>query len=192
MAAASQQFGLYGYSASMDSIAKLADVSKQTLYAHFKNKDCLFKQCMEEKVLQYQVNKLVFDRSKPIETVLFEFGVTLHSLLLKSGPLQTYRNAVSQIENHPEFAATYLKNGPQKTLEEVASYLKDKHDDGTLNLAIPSEDATIQLILMFHGKAVYWRYLGEDIQQTEEQKGQYIKSCVDMFLNQFRATSDHR
>lgn len=182
--AANELFGLYGYAASMDSIAKLADVSKQTLYAHFKKKDALFEHCMKEKVLESQVSKLVFDKNKPIEEVLFEFAIKLHTQLLKPGPVRTYRNAVSQIANHPEFSATYLKHGPERTIEAISGYLSDKVEDGTIVLNVPSEDAAIALTLMFHGKAVYWNYLGNDIQQSEEQRDKYLKSCIDMFLNQ--------
>ncbi|WP_375753669.1 TetR/AcrR family transcriptional regulator [Vibrio sp. HN007] len=187
--AATELFGLYGYGASMDSIAKLADVSKQTLYAHFKKKDALFLQCMKEKVLSYQINKLVFDRDLPIEKVLLGFAREFHSTLLKPGALQTYRNAVSQIENHPEFASTYLEHGPEKTLLVMAEYLSDKEKDGTISLGIPCEDAAIQLLLMFHGKTVYWQYLGAENRQTEEQRDNYLKSCVDMFLNQVRVNN---
>lgn len=170
----------------MDSIAKLADVSKQTLYAHFKKKDLLFLHCMKESSHNYQVSKLVFDWEAPIEEVLLDFAIMFQTSLLETNQVNTYRNAVSQIESHPEFSATYLAHGPQKTLEVMTEYLDAKVKDGTIALATSSQDAAIQLLLMFHGKSVYWRYLGEDIKETKKQRYSYLKSCVDMFLHQVR------
>lgn len=180
--AASELFGLYGYSVSMDAIAKLANVSKQTLYSHFEKKEGLFVECMKEKVVRYQINKLAFDRSKPIAEVLFSFACDFHMHLLKPGPVQIYRNAVSQIENLPDFSATYLEQGPQKTLIMMSEYLEDKIKDGSISLDISTEDAAMQLLLMFHGKAVYWHYLGADVDESQEQKHKYLKSCINMFL----------
>lgn len=181
--AAIEQFGIYGYNASMDSIAKLADVSKQTLYAHFKKKDALYEQCMKEKVLQSQLGKVEFDLSKPMDKVLLMFAKIFHAQLLKPGAMRTYRNAVSQVETHPSFSATYLEHGPEKAVKSLAYYLNEKEKEGLIKLQLSCDDSAIQLLLMLHGKAVYWRYLGEDIQQTEEQRDLYLKSCVDMFLN---------
>lgn len=181
--AAEELFSQHGYGASMDSISKLADVSKQTVYSHFKTKDALFEICMKNKVLEFQKNRVSFDLSKPIEEILFKLGVNLQQTLLQPGAINTYRNAVSQVDAHPEFAATYLEHGPNRSLERLSNYLDQKIEDGTIHLTNSSADTAIQLLLMFHGKTVYWRYLGEDIDDSQQQQEDYIKSCVDMFLS---------
>ncbi|ERB64041.1 TetR/AcrR family transcriptional regulator [Vibrio coralliilyticus OCN008] len=181
--AATELFGVHGYGASMDSISKLADVSKQTIYSHFKTKDLLFETCMRNKCLEYQANEAVLDLSLPIEEALVKFGMGFHQTLLNPGAQQTYRNAVSNIDTHPEFTATYLEYGPIQTTKMLEQYLDKKVEDGTIQLDISSHQSAIQLLLMFHGKAVYWRYLGENIEESHEQKHQYIKSCVDLFLS---------
>ncbi|WED28925.1 TetR/AcrR family transcriptional regulator [Vibrio sp. DW001] len=184
--AAIQLFGQQGYSASMESVAKLADVSKQTVYSHFKNKDVLFETCMRDKCQEYQINKVVFDNKAPIDEVLLRFAQGFQETLLNPGALYTYRNAVSQIDTHPEFAATYLSFGPEKTNECLQDYLLEKEKEGIIKLHGSCEDAAIQLLLMLHGKVVYWRYLGADTGETEAQRVTYLKSCIDMFLSYVR------
>ena len=141
---------------------------------------------MKLRCTEYQANKAVFDLSTPIDEVLLRFGQNFHQKLLEPESLQTYRNAVSNIDSHPEFTATYVKSGPEKTTTLLANYLDEKIKDGTIKLEISSHDTAIQLLLMFHGKAVYWRYLGVDIGESEQQRDKYLKSCVDMFLTHLR------
>ncbi|MBW3695838.1 TetR/AcrR family transcriptional regulator [Vibrio sp. T187] len=184
--AAAELFGIHGYNASMDSIAKLADVSKQTVYSHFKTKDLLFEASMKMKCLENQSDQAIFDPDASIEEALFQFGLGLHQTLLKPGAQNTYRNAVSNIESHPEFAQVYLRFGPEQTTTLLEEYLERKVADGTIKLQLSSHDSAVQLLLMFHGKAVYWRYLGVDIEQTDAQRDTYLKSCVDMFLSHLR------
>ncbi len=184
--AAKELFGKQGYGTSMESISRLADVSKQTVYSHFKNKDVLFETCMKEKLEEYKSDTLIFDLNAPIDEMLFRFGKRFHQTLLEPGAQHTYRNAISQIDAHPEFAATYLELGPKETLNTLASYLDAKAKEGIINLDHSGSDTAIQLLLMLHGKAVYWLYLGEDIQESEEQQNSYLKNCVDMFLNHLR------
>ncbi|WP_019612866.1 TetR/AcrR family transcriptional regulator [Psychromonas ossibalaenae] len=184
--AADELFCRHGYGASMDSIAKLADVSKQTVYSHFKNKDILFETSMKYKVMEYQANKTAFDPNAPIDEALLLFGQNLQQTLLEPGALHTFRNAVSQIDTHPEFAATYLQFGPQKSMDLLAAYLDKKVKEGVIKLDCSSHESAIQLLLMFHGKTVYWRYLGADIKETEQQRDEYLKNCIDMFLSHVR------
>ncbi len=49
LTAAMEMFCKQGYGISMDAIAEHANVSKQTVYAHFSSKDQLFETCIIEK-----------------------------------------------------------------------------------------------------------------------------------------------
>ncbi|MGF1756071.1 TetR/AcrR family transcriptional regulator, partial [Vibrio makurazakiensis] len=175
------------YNTNMDSIAKLADVSKQTVYSHFKTKDILFEASMKMKCMENQADQAIFDPSVSIEDALFQFGLRLHEMLLKPGSLNTYRNAVSNVDSHPEFAQVYLRFGPEQTTQVLQEYLEKKVGDGTIKLELSSHDTAVQLLLMFHGQSVYWRYLGVNIEQSNEQRDTYLKSCVSMFLSHLRA-----
>lgn len=180
--AATTLFGEHGYTVNMESIAKLADVSKQTVYSHFKTKDILFEICMETKCLEFQADEGMLDLTKPMDEALLQFAQGLQETLLNPGAIHTFRNAVSNIDNHPEFAATYLQVGPKQTTDVLGDYLQQKHNTGEIKLDISAQESASQLLLMFHGKPVYWKYLGEDLKQTKTERDTYLKSCIAMFL----------
>ncbi|SNX47197.1 DNA-binding transcriptional repressor AcrR [Vibrio thalassae] len=180
--AAGQLFCQHGYKVSMDQIAKLADVSKQTVYSHFKTKDQLFETCIQYRCEQRAIDESTLSLESPIKSTLVEFGVRFQNMHLEDQVLQTFRNAVGQVQSHPKISALYLKSGPEKTLHVLANYLQRHHEKGTICLPNHSENAAMQLLLMFHGKATYWAFLGEDSTQTEAQRKQYIEECVSLFL----------
>lgn len=185
--AAAELFGQQGFSVSMDSIAKLADVSKQTVYSHFKTKDTLFAMCMHKRCEEYQISDSALDVEGDIDTVLLRFAIGFQSTLLMPEAVHMYRNAVRQVESHSEIAENYLQLGPEKATHALINYLNAKCKDGTISLPCSAHDAAVQLLLMFHGKAVYWRYLGGESKETEQQRKEYLKQCIAMFLTYVKA-----
>ncbi|GAD79133.1 putative TetR family transcriptional regulator [Vibrio ezurae NBRC 102218] len=180
--AAGQLFAEHGYRVSMDAIAKAANVSKQTVYAHFGTKDALFETCIQSKCITYRITENEFNYELSLQQMLVEFGMRFQSLLLEEGVKQTYRNAISQLESHPDLASMYLESGPKNTITTLSHYLSEKLARESLNLGIDMEDAAMQLLLLFHGRAVYFANLGEDSQESDEQREKYIRSCVELFL----------
>ncbi|WP_428660445.1 TetR/AcrR family transcriptional regulator [Photobacterium swingsii] len=180
--AASILFCEQGYGVSMDAIALKAEVSKQTVYAHFKTKDDLFDTCIRAKCVDNQLDDSLLEDTRTIDIVLKEFVLRFQSMLLSEEACQTYRAAVSQSETHPQLAKVYLQAGPQATTEMLAEYLQVQHDNHVIQLSIPAQDAAMQLLLMAHGKVLYWAYLGQKIEDSEQQNRRYLEACVDMFL----------
>ncbi|PMH93114.1 TetR family transcriptional regulator [Vibrio splendidus] len=169
----------------MDQIAKAANVSKQTVYSHFKNKDELFETCMQTKCAERELSPAAFDMDAAVGDELVKFGVKFQDLLLDEQSRQTFQNAISQANTHPEIASIYLETGPQKTTKLLADYLQSKIDSGDLTLSTSSSPviAARQLLLMFHGKSAYWGFFGHDSGESEEERLHYTRECVALFLN---------
>ncbi len=72
--AATKLFIQHGYAITMDSIAVEANVSKQTVYAHFKTKDELFETCIRAKCMESQCEEILLNDDRDIRTVLCEFA----------------------------------------------------------------------------------------------------------------------
>ncbi|MGF1690027.1 TetR/AcrR family transcriptional regulator [Photobacterium kagoshimensis] len=180
--AASVLFCEQGYGVSMDTIALKAEVSKQTVYAHFKTKDDLFDTCIRAKCVDNQLDGSLLEDHRSIDIVLKEFVFRFQSMLLSEEACQTYRAAVSQSDTHPQLAQVYLQAGPQATTDMLAQYLQVQHDKQVISLALPAHDAAMQLLLMAHGKVLYWAYLGQKIEDSEQQNKEYLESCVEVFL----------
>lgn len=185
LTAASQLFSEYGFKINMDQIAKAANVSKQTVYSHFKNKDELFETCMQTKCAERELSPAAFDMDAAVGDELVKFGVKFQDLLLDEQSRQTFQNAISQANTHPEIASIYLETGPQKTTKLLADYLQSKIDTGDLTLSASSSPviAARQLLLMFHGKSAYWGFFGHDSGESEEERLHYTRECVALFLN---------
>ncbi|GAM56698.1 transcriptional regulator, tetR family [Vibrio ishigakensis] len=180
--AAGQLFNEQGYGVSMDSVAKLANVSKQTVYAHFKTKDILFETCIQSKCVANQIDENSFNADAPLRQALVGFGIRFQEMLMEPVVHQTFRNAVSQLETHPQLAEIYLQSGPKRTTQVLGEFLELKQQKGELKLTLSAEDSAMQLLLMFHGRAVYWGLLGGDSKESEAQRHAYIDDCVDLFL----------
>nr|WP_152819962.1 TetR/AcrR family transcriptional regulator [Vibrio sp. B1Z05] len=180
--AAGQLFAEHGYRVSMDAISKAANVSKQTVYAHFGTKDALFETCIQSKCITHRINDSEFDYQLPLQQMLVEFGMRFQNMLLEDGVKQTYRNAISQLDTHPDLASMYLESGPKTTITTLSHYLTKKLAQQSLTLMTPVEDAAMQLLLLFHGRAVYFANLGENCQESDEQRKVYIQSCVELFI----------
>lgn len=180
--AAGELFCEQGYAISMDAIAVKAQVSKQTVYSHFKTKDELFETCIKAKCSENQLDGRLVDDPRPIREVLCDFAFSFQSMLLTKEAQHTYKTAISQRDSHPQLAKVYLSAGPKATADMLANYIQYFVDKGILNVPIPVHEAAMQLLLMWHGRIVYWSYLGETNGETEEERRTYLNSCVDLFL----------
>lgn len=180
--AAGALFSQKGYAASMNAIAKLADVSKQTVYSHFKTKDELFERCIKEKCVANQFQDDLCNDPRPIREVLTEFAFNFQTMLLDELAQETVKIAISQRNSHPALSEVYLQAGPKHAVEVLSRLLQMNVDKGILTLDIPVQEAAMQLLLMFHGQPVYYAYFGEENKQTDTQRKRYLDSCVEMFL----------
>lgn len=186
--AATELFCEQGYGISMDTIAERAQVSKQTVYAHFRTKDELFDTCIRAKCTANQLDISLLDDPREPDKVLEEFAWRFQNMLLSDEALNTYKTAVRQSDTHPDLARVYVNAGPRNTTEMVAAYLGQLSARGVLQPDLNCNDAALQFLLMCHGKAVYWAYLGQDSLETEQERRAYLKSCVSMFLLGYKSS----
>ncbi|AMG29105.1 TetR/AcrR family transcriptional regulator [Grimontia hollisae] len=182
LSAAVELFSKQGYGISMDAIALHANVSKQTVYAHFSSKDQLFETCIIEKCVSAGLEMDLEHESRDAHVVLREYGWLFQTMLLGEEAKNTFQNTVRQSDTHPEIARIFLEQGPVRNIERVSSYLKKLVEKGDLPLCEDTVDAAMQLLLMLHGRAVYWAMLGFDAGEDEKTRRNYVYSCVDLFL----------
>lgn len=180
--AAGKLFIEVGYAVSMDQIAEAAQVSKQTVYAHFKTKDELFETCVKSRCESNRQHGHLIDDPRPIRQALLDFALKFHYMMLSPEVMSTYRTAVSQVDSHPDLGRTYVKAGPEPTTKMVQEYLEFKQTQGLFPSDKNMQHAALQFMLMIHGQAVYWRMLGVDIGQSEEELEAYMVSAIEVIL----------
>lgn len=185
--AATELFTQHGYAISMDSIALAANVSKQTVYAHFKTKDDLFETCIRAKCMESQMDKLPLDDGRKPRDVLCDFAKRFQTILRSEEAIVTYRTAIRQLESHPDLAKVFVSAGPDTTIAMLAQYLSVQQQQGVLSFPISATDAAMQLLLMLHGRMVFLAQLGQPCDMTEQENDAYIESCVDLFMTGYAA-----
>jgi TetR/AcrR family transcriptional repressor of mexJK operon len=132
--AASSLFLELGFTAtSMDLVANKAEVSKQTVYSHFKNKDALFIAIIEMKCAEYQFDREHLQAPElSFEQILSQIGLKFVRLLHDQDVIAMYRVVIGEVTSNPRVAELFYKAGPQHAIVLLAEYLY-KHPALKLN-----------------------------------------------------------
>ncbi len=111
--------------ASMNDIARVAGVSKGTLYVYFENKERLFLDLIaEEKRADLWPIVSLDHGDHDIEAVLNRFGQEFLKLLTRPYYIKAMRTVFSIVERMPEIGADYYARGPQVCMGKLAQYLE--------------------------------------------------------------------
>lgn len=124
--AATELFLKHGFLATnMDEIAATADVSKQTVYAHFQSKETLFLEIASGMTgqagdeLQEQVADPPDDL--PIEKFLLQFADLQLALVMTPRLLQLRRLAIAEAERFPDLGKVLYERGPMRSINRLAA-----------------------------------------------------------------------
>ncbi|WP_101759816.1 TetR/AcrR family transcriptional regulator [Oceanicoccus sp. KOV_DT_Chl] len=169
---------------SMDAVAKSADVSKQTVYSHFGNKEELFSASVEFECDKHEINDQLFDPERPVEQVLLELATHFTDLLLSEQAIRLHRICVASTDQRSTIAELFWSAGPVKLKARLSHYLKQQVERGTLS--IPNIDfAAQQLIFMLKGEYHHRRIFGLSDGKPEAELPAYLQSCVTLFLSAY-------
>lgn len=134
MQAAREAFVTEGYRCSIDRIAQLAGVAKQTVYNHFPTKEALFDEVTRANVSFFSV-PLAGDPATPRQA-LTEFAHAFRACVLSGTCMASMRTMVGEAQRFPDMAARTYHLGPAETRRQLAAYLARamqaaslRHDD---------------------------------------------------------------
>jgi len=132
--AATALFMKQGYGAvSMDAIARAADVSKATLYAHFASKDALFATIVGDACCLDTVDEASFYADPAdVGATLRVIGRSFLSYLLLPETLARYRLVVAESARFPELGAAFWVNGPLAFRHRLAAWVAQQCRAGRL------------------------------------------------------------
>jgi AcrR family transcriptional regulator len=147
--AAFTAFMRHGYGgASTAQIARLAQVSKRDLYAHFGSKQAMLAACIIERAerMRRQLTLPAPTDRESLSEILVAYGTTLVLELSQPEVLATYRLAILEAENAPDVALTLDRHGRAENDQAVIGLMTAASTRGLLRGGEPSDMAGL-----FHG-----------------------------------------
>jgi TetR/AcrR family transcriptional regulator, mexJK operon transcriptional repressor len=132
-----------GYQAtSMDDIAAAAQVSKQTIYTHFANKEELFSDLVLGNVDRVEAFvgtiATTAQATADLEASLRQLAGTYLRFVIRPEVLRLRRLVLGEAARFPELARTYYERVPERIYGALATLFKALDDRGQLRIDDPS------------------------------------------------------
>ena len=121
--------------ASVDEIAKAAQVSKATLYSYFPDKRLLFMEVAKSECRRTAEEAVeTIDMAAPVAEVLHDVGWQLVDFITSDFGQRMFRICCSEADRFPEVGREFYENGPGLAKSRIAEYLKGACDRGQLKI----------------------------------------------------------
>jgi len=182
LSAAINLFVEQGYSAtSMEQIAKNADVSKQTVYSHFGNKDDLFSASIEQKCESLHILDLsMHDLSDP-QKILFQLAQRLIDIIVSKQTCAVHKICAFESNTYPQVSNIYYQSGPLRVTNEITQLLEKLHQKKILAIENPRH-AALQFLNMMKGEL--WMQIEFNMKEriSSQEVEDYLRDSVAFFI----------
>lgn len=187
--AAARVFLRDGYAgASVDVIAREADVSKATLYSHFRSKEELFGAIICQQCGQFVVEAQTSEAAGlGPEQILRRLGERFLENILSPRLLALYRVVAGEAYRFPALGQTVYDSGPGPAREALAGYLRDLMRKG--KLAVPQPEIAAD---QFFGALLGGIHLRQLLEIEKPPTKRMIETWVDTAVTAFLAAHTPR
>jgi TetR/AcrR family transcriptional repressor of mexJK operon len=193
--AATDLFAARGYGAvSMDAIAREADVSKATLYAHFESKDRLFATIVQVACLEHILPADEFpdvatpdgemrDGELGDDAALQVIGTRMLRFFLRDRSLAIHRLVIAESARFPELGRAFYENGPVAGGRRLAAWMAVRP-----GLAVQEPELAAEQFIALLRAGLYLRAtLGLGPEPTEAAIEAAVTAAVGTFLRAYGA-----
>jgi len=173
--------------ASVDQIAKVAEVSKATLYSYFPDKRLLFMEVANLECMRQSEEALAkIDMTHPPREVLGLVGRHFLEFITSTFGLQIFRICVAEQDRFPEIGRSFYNSGPAVMRAEMAQYFDMARARGELRM----EDTGLAAEQFGElCKADVWPRLifGISARVTQAEIDRVVDAAVEMFIARYGA-----
>ncbi|WP_417728595.1 TetR/AcrR family transcriptional regulator [Roseovarius sp.] len=173
--------------ASVDEIAREAQVSKATLYSYFPDKRLLFSEVARAECNRQAEEALeVIGKGATIEHVLHEAGTRILRFFLSDFGQQVYRICVSESHRFPELGQRFYASGPDLVRERLGKVLRPYVEAGILKID-DMDLAANQFGELCKGDLFIRCLCGMCDEVADADIERVVNGAVEMFLARYRA-----
>ena len=171
--------------ASMNEIARVAGVSKGTLYVYFDSKEALFEALIrQDKREQAEQSCRIDPSDADVRETLVNVGYRLVSRMLEPALVAQLRTIVAVSSKFPRIGRAYYEAGPQLGNERLAAYMRLQTEAGHLDI----ED--FDLAACHFGDLCKSRHILRSLlcfegSPSPAQLKMHIRKAVDVFLRAY-------
>jgi TetR/AcrR family transcriptional regulator of autoinduction and epiphytic fitness len=185
-------FSMVGFdAASMNDVAREAQVSKATLYVYFQDKEHLFTAiCAERRDRNISELIALLDREKPLVEVLTRFGIEMMTLLSQPFVVAAHRIVIGVAERMPEVGTEFFEAGPKRMTVALAAYIDSHVAAGRMKVP-DSHLAGAQFLELVQTAIMRPRLYGAVHEPASaEEIEKVVGSAVAMFLVRYGTRTD--
>jgi TetR/AcrR family transcriptional repressor of mexJK operon len=163
---------------TMDEIARIARISKHTLYSHFRDKADLFEAVIVHDMQRFQnLPDLTQDRRAP-EEVLFEAARWIYDHHVGAEAIAMNRVLIGAAVNFGALIERHHAYRFQASVSWIATYIKSLADSGVLPIVDPSRAAARFALMASEGSQAIMARLPADRKEREH----LARSTVALFM----------
>ncbi|MEQ1863756.1 MAG: TetR/AcrR family transcriptional regulator [Micropepsaceae bacterium] len=183
--AAAELFRTHGYDVSMDAIAQVANVSKQTLYNQFGGKEVLFKAMIAEHgaIMRAPLNASALERH-PRE-MLADVARQYYTHACGTSEIAYTRMIIGAGQQFPEMGQAYYEAGPKQMLDALSQWMAREERLGRLDTGGDPQLAAEHFLSLITGHIETKGLLGLPIEMSPTEIERRARFCADIFMRAF-------